>query len=142
MPVVAGPALAGGRIGPADYRGKVVVVNFWNPFCPPCRREQPVLERAWRRLRGHGVFVVGVHYVGQTWPDDEQAALAHLRRFRVTYPSLRRDAGELARSFGIPGIPATVLIDRRGEMRYRVLGALQAGQLEELLADVARHPAA
>src|SRR5437764_9121341 len=68
MPPVSGPGLTGGEITPATYRGKVVVVNFWNYDCPPCRAEQPLLQSTWDQLRGRGVVVLGVLYVGENWP--------------------------------------------------------------------------
>jgi thiol-disulfide isomerase/thioredoxin len=134
MPVISGTTLAGGRLAPADYSGKVVVMNFWNQDCPPCRREMPLLERESRRLLAAGVVVIGVVYVGGNWPNDPQAARAFLDRLGVTYSNVLDESSELARKFGIAGIPSTIVVDRSGEMRFRVLGQLRAGQLDELIS--------
>jgi peroxiredoxin len=136
MPAIAGPTLTGGRISPADYRGKVVVVNFWNPDCPPCRREAPTLQADWQRLRGLGVETVGIMYIGGNWPDDRAAARDFLRELGVTYPSVVDESSDLARAFGIPAIPSTVVVDRAGRMRWRVLGQLQPGELAALIAEL------
>ncbi len=127
--------MTGGSLLPADYAGKVLVVNFWNPFCAPCRREQPLLQREWDRLRGRGVQMIGLMFVGgfPPWPDDAEAAQRYLRRFRVTYPVLRDANSKLADDFGIQGIPTTVVVDRGGQMRFRVLGELKPGALDDLL---------
>src|SRR6266571_3259430 len=62
MPDISGQTLEGGSFGPADYTGRIVVVNFWNQDCPPCREEQPVLQADHLRLAARGVVVIGVVY--------------------------------------------------------------------------------
>jgi thiol-disulfide isomerase/thioredoxin len=111
------------------------VVNFWNPFCAPCEREQPLLQSAWQRLGSRRLQVIGLMFVGgfPAWPDDRDAARSYLQRFHVTYPVLLDNESRLAGGFGIEGIPTTVIVDSRGEMRFRVLGELKPGQLDELI---------
>ena len=134
MPAISGLTLDGGRLDPSDYRGKVVVLNFWNQDCPPCRQEMPLLQRESRRLAGEGVAVIGVLYVGGNWPNDPEAARSFLDRLGITYPNLLDGSSGLAREFGIAGIPSTIVVDRSGEMRFRVLGRLRPGDLDELLS--------
>ena len=134
MPAISGTTLDGGRLAPPDYAGKVVVVNFWNQDCPPCRQEMPLLEQEARRLHGDGVVVIGVVYVGGNWPNDPQAARDFLDRLDVTYSNVLDQSSELARKFGIAGIPSTIVVHRSGEMRFRVLGQLRPGQLDELIS--------
>ena len=79
--------------------------------------------------------MVGLMFIGgfPPWPDDPEAARRYLRRFRVTYPVLRDAESRLANGFGIQGIPTTVVIDRRNQMRFRILGELKPGALDDLL---------
>jgi thiol-disulfide isomerase/thioredoxin len=134
MPAVSGPTLTGGRVEPADYAGKVVVVNFWNQDCPPCRQEMPLLQREARRLQGKGVMFIGVLYVGGNWPNDPQAARTFLGRLGIDYPNVIDESSLIARGFGIAGIPSTVVADRSGRLRLRVLGRLKPGQLDTLIS--------
>jgi peroxiredoxin len=134
-PAIAGSTLTGSTISASSQVGKVVVVNFWNWDCPPCQREQPLLEAAWQRFRAHGVQFVGLMFVGGSpaWPNDPGEARAYLARYRVTYPALVDEDSSLARAFGVPGIPTTVVVDRRGQLRFRVIGQLHPGRLETLI---------
>jgi cytochrome c biogenesis protein CcmG, thiol:disulfide interchange protein DsbE len=133
MPAISGPTLTGSRLDRADYAGKVVVVNFWNQDCPPCRREMPLLQSEALRLRDRGVAVIGALYIGGNWPNDPDAARDFLARLGITYPNVLDTSSDLASRFGIAGIPSTIVVDRSGEMRFRVLGRLRAGNLDELL---------
>jgi len=58
MPSISGTTLLGNAFGPPDYAGKIVVVNFWNQDCPPCREEQPVLQADYQKLSDRGVIVI------------------------------------------------------------------------------------
>lgn len=138
MPAISGTTLFGKPFGPPDYQGKFVVVNFWNYDCPPCRQEQPVLQADWTALRNKGVSMVGVMFVGGVppWPNDHGDAREYLERFGVTYPAIVDESSSIARSFGIQGIPTTVIADRSGHLRFRILGMVRPGQLEELIGEV------
>jgi thiol-disulfide isomerase/thioredoxin len=118
MPRVEGSALRGEAIGPSTYRGEVVVVNFWASWCGPCRREQPGLQRLHEHYGGQGVQFLGIDF-----KDDPAAARTYLDEFGVTYPSVADPSGRLAYEFRIPYLPATIIVDGDGEMRYLLLGA-------------------
>jgi len=138
MPSLAGELIDGGRLSAGEYRNKIVVVNFWNPYCGPCRTEAEALERTWEKLRSLSVLVVGVHYVGGDWPPSVSAAMTFLHQYGVTYPVLEDPGSKLALAFGIQGIPSTVVTDPAGELRFRILGGVKPGQVEELVARLDR----
>jgi thiol-disulfide isomerase/thioredoxin len=133
-PPIQGSTLDGQPVDPAAYAGKVLLVNFWNPDCPPCRDEMPVLEGAWDALRDRGLYVLGVMYVGGGWPNDPSAARAFLAREGITYPTIVDQTSAWADQLGIAGIPTTVVIDGDGRVRYRLLGRVGPGDAERLLA--------
>jgi thiol-disulfide isomerase/thioredoxin len=126
LPAFAGTTLDGTRFDLASLRGHVAVVNFWGSWCGPCRSEQVALQQASRELAGRGVRFVGVNV-----RDNRADALAFLRQYRVSYPSLNDQPGELAAklgSLGPVGPPYTLVVDAQGRVAAQVQGALNAGQ--------------
>ena len=102
-----------------DLRGKVVFLNFWASWCPPCRAEARTLEAAWRAHRHQGVVFVGVNT-----QDDAERARAFLDEFGITYPNGRDLAGRIAIDYGVWGLPETFLIDPEGRITYKHVGTL------------------
>lgn len=124
LPVLGGP----GERSLADYRGKVVVLNFWASWCPPCIDELPLLERTQRRIESRGGTVLGVNY--KDVPED---ALGFSRRFRLTYPSVRDRDGEYAEEYATVGFPETFVVDRQGRIAARRRGPVDQQWLNSML---------
>jgi cytochrome c biogenesis protein CcmG, thiol:disulfide interchange protein DsbE len=96
----------------ADYRGKVVVLNFWASWCEPCRDESPLLDRWHERISAGGRgTVLGVDVLDVT--DD---ARKFVREYDLGYPMLRDGEGELLGRYGVIAYPETFVIDRRGQI--------------------------
>jgi len=120
------PALEDGRLASTELRGTPVVLNFWASWCPPCRTEAPVLERAWQRSRGRGTVFLGLNMQDVTGD-----ATAFVREFGITYPNVRDQSDAVAQEWGVAALPETFFIDRRGRVVAHVIGAISERQLDE-----------
>ena len=101
----------GGSESLADYRGQVVVLNFWASWCKPCRDESPLLERWHRRIRDRGATVLGVDILDVTG-----RAQDFVDEYGLTYPILKDKDGEGLDKFGVVAYPETFVIDRQGRI--------------------------
>jgi peroxiredoxin len=101
----------------SDYRGKIVLVNFWATWCPPCRAEIPSMQRAWRILKEKNVVMLAVH-VGGT----EDKVWTFLTDFGIEFPVLLDADATVSRAWLVRGLPVTYIIDPEGRMAMRAIG--------------------
>jgi thiol-disulfide isomerase/thioredoxin len=121
---VAGETLDGDRVSLASYAGKVVVVNVWGAWCPPCRAEADDLAAAARQLAPDGVVFVGIN----SRDSSRENARAFERTYDVPYPSIYDPSGRSLLAFHDTltpnSIPSTVVIDKQGRVAASILGAI------------------
>ena len=103
-----------------QYRGKVVVVNFWATWCPPCVEELPSLESAWQRYRQQGLVVLAVS------GEERDVVTSFLERLPsdITFPVLIDHDMKSGNRWQIRGLPTTVVVDRSGDVHWRAEGQL------------------
>lgn len=111
----------GGSESLSDYRGKVVILNYWASWCDPCREESPLLQRWHKRISPRGGTVLGVDALDVT-----SDAQAFIREYGLSYPMLRDRDGRTQSKFSVVGYPETIVVDRRGR-----IAALQRGPVDE-----------
>jgi peroxiredoxin len=128
------PGLHGADVRLSDYRGKVVLVNFWGTWCEPCKDETPALQAIHQKLGDQGLVIIGVDLRNQerSGPDGVADVRAFTDRYGVTYPIALDTAGETARAFQIYPIPTSFFIDPNGTIRYVRAGPIAAQEIEPI----------
>jgi thiol-disulfide isomerase/thioredoxin len=97
----------------ADFRGQVVMLNFWASWCGPCREEMPILEGIHRKYKPLGFTLLGVNV-----EPDAKAAEAFLKATPVSFPVVYDPDSKVSRLYEVAGMPSTVIVDRKGTVRY------------------------
>jgi cytochrome c biogenesis protein CcmG, thiol:disulfide interchange protein DsbE len=131
-PAFTGKPLAGGAdLALADFRGKVVYLDFWASWCAPCGQSLPWMETLRREFAPAGFEVVAIN-VDET-PDD---GVKFLRRFKVSYPIVGDRGGDIAELYDVRDMPSSYLIDRRGVVRrvHRGFNKRVAAELRSAVA--------
>jgi cytochrome c biogenesis protein CcmG/thiol:disulfide interchange protein DsbE len=106
------------EISLSDFRGKVVVMNFWASWCKPCEQEAAELESAWRYYQPSGQVV----FLGADYVDTEPEARGYLAKFDITYPNGPDLGTRISQFFRIRGVPETYFIDQQGKLVYVQIG--------------------
>ncbi|MBI4527049.1 MAG: TlpA family protein disulfide reductase [Deltaproteobacteria bacterium] len=111
------PNLEGGKVGLKDFRGKLLMLNFWASWCVPCREEMPAMERLYQRYKDLGFVILGVNV-----KDQKKSALSFVRELKITFPIAFDPEGEVGLLYGAWGLPTTYLIDNKGIALARAWG--------------------
>jgi cytochrome c biogenesis protein CcmG/thiol:disulfide interchange protein DsbE len=102
-----------------QFRGQVVLLNFWATWCPPCVDELPSLMNLQERVKGKGIVVLGVSI-----DVDENAYHRFLKQYNVNFPTVRDPEQKVSSMYGTTGWPETYIIDRNGVLRRKVVGPI------------------
>jgi thiol-disulfide isomerase/thioredoxin len=107
------PDSDGKTLGTAELRGRIVLLNFWASWCGPCRGEMPVLNQLAKQYAARGVTVLGVNV-----EPERKAALEFLKGTPVNFPVSLYYEAKVSSAYQVTGMPTTVIIDRKGVVRY------------------------
>jgi peroxiredoxin len=97
----------------SEYRGNVVMINFWATWCGPCRQEMPLLDELYTRYERVGFRLLGVNI-----DDDSRRAMQMIEDLGVSFPVLFDTRKEVSKLYEVEAMPVTVLVDREGNVRY------------------------
>jgi len=112
------PGLDGKMIRLSDYKGKVVLVNIWATWCPPCVDEMPSMEKLYQKFKGENFEILAVSI-------DEpglKAVAPFMKKSKLTFPALIDSEGTIKTVYGITGIPESFIIDKQGILIKKIIG--------------------
>ena len=101
----------------SGYRGKVVILNFWATWCPPCREEMPSMERAWKKIKAKGIVILAVN-IGE----DEDTIFEFTGTYPVSFPLPMDRHGTVIKKYPVIGLPTTFIINPKGMVTHQVIG--------------------
>ncbi|HLA62600.1 MAG TPA: TlpA disulfide reductase family protein [Nitrospiraceae bacterium] len=116
----------------SQYRGKIVLVNFWATWCKPCITEMPSMQKIYDKLRDKGFVVLAVNEL-----EDDAKVREYIKRYGYTFPVLMDRDNKVANQFGVFGLPLSVFIDEKGVVQEYVKGGLLTEQkIDETVARI------
>lgn len=129
--------LGGMQISLSDFKGKVVILNFWATWCAPCRREIPSLERLYQLRKDKGFEILAVSV--------DRASLSKVASFvanyQMSFPVLADQRGAVGQRYWAKAIPTSFLLDKKGVIRWKVVGTREwddpfvLSKVDQLLAE-------
>jgi peroxiredoxin len=116
----------------SQYRGKIVLVNFWATWCKPCTTEMPAMQKIYDKLRDKGFIVLAVNEL-----EDDAKVREHIKQYGHTFPVLMDRDNKVANQFGVFGLPVSVFIDQEGRVQEYIKGGLLTEQkIDETVARI------
>ena len=114
------PDLNGQRVTLFDHRGKVVLVNIWATWCPPCRQEMPSMQRLYEKFRGKNLEILAISIDS----NGREAADPFMRKIDLTFPVLLDPKETIKPLYGITGVPESFIVDKEGILVKKIIGPI------------------
>lgn len=132
LPKFTLPDLKGDKITvPDDFSGKVIVVRFWVDWCKSCAIEMPMIDNTYNKYKDRGLVVIAVN-VGQ----QKDVAEAFVRKLKISYPVVLDTNSAISKRYGVKAVPFTLIIDRKGIVRKRILGEAGKETIGKMIQDL------
>ena len=127
--------LTGDEVHLSDYRGKPILLNFWASWCPPCRAKMPTFQKIYAEYAAQGFIILGINS-----QESKQIAASFAESFKLTFPILIDENGEVTNRYRVDSLPTTLFIDRDGYISEVMYGgpiseAVLRIQIEKILAE-------
>lgn len=131
------PKLNGSVVNLIDYKGRVVLVNFWASWCGPCKMEIPSLNRLYQKRKSNGFEIVAISL--DRTPASKLATFVSEKQ--MDFPILLNPEGDVSERYSVRGIPSSFLLDKKGMIRWKVVGGVEwdredvLSKIDQLLAE-------
>lgn len=119
------------KVSLADFKGKPLVLNFWAPWCPPCREEAPLLQQTYEKYKGKNIEFLMISI-----RDTDRNVINFMKDNNLTFPVGLDTEAVLTTRYSVSGIPTTFFIDRNGKIKRTYVGALQADQIDGFIGEI------
>lgn len=120
----------------SQYRGRIVLVNFWATWCKPCTTEMPAMQASFDKLRDKGFVVLAINEL-----EDDVKVREHIKQYGHTFPVLMDRDNKVANQFGVFGLPVSVFVDEKGVVQEYIKGGLLTEQkIQEIVARLQAQP--
>ena len=130
------PDLQGKTVTLGDYKGKIVIVDIWGTWCPPCRMEVPHFIELYDKYRAQGLEMVGINYEEGAQEEWSKTITEFVKEQRINYPCLIGDDATQGRIANFQGFPTTLFIDREGVVRLMLVGYHPYEKLEAVVLEL------
>ena len=130
-PSFVAPKVGGQLVSLENYKNKLLVLNFWASWCPPCRDETPGMERIWRKYEDQGVVILGINV-----QDGEKEAERYISEFGVTFSNALDLDGSITVDYGVTGLPVTFFIDNDSVVTGRWVGSISEDRLDNWVSNL------
>ncbi|MDR2618150.1 MAG: TlpA family protein disulfide reductase [Treponema sp.] len=114
------PLVGGSNQKLSDLRGKVVFLNFWATWCPPCRQEMPSMETLYRRFKDQGLELLSVNCA-----EKRNDVLSFMNQNKLNFPAALDTSGSVSGRYGVQALPTTYILNREGKIVLKVVGSLK-----------------
>ena len=132
LPEFTLPDLKGNKITvPDDFSGKVIVVRFWIDSCKSCAIEMPMIDATYKKYKDRGLAVIAVN-VGQ----QRDVVEAFVKKLKISYPVVLDTNSAVSKKYGVKAVPFTLIIDRKGIVRKRILGEAGSDTIGKIIQDL------
>ena len=113
------------------FKDKILMIDFWSSWCPPCRQEAPLLSQIYTEYKGKPLEFIGI----AIW-DQETDIASFVNQFNVSYPTIVDKRGRIAIDYGVTGIPEKYFVDRNGTLLRKFIGPMNAETLRRVLDEL------
>lgn len=123
--------LKGASVKLSDFKGKIVFLNFWATWCPPCREEMPHMQNFYEQIKGQDIEIVAVNLTNLD--DGQQAIERFVQDYKLTFPVLLDEDGSVGMEYEIMTIPTSYVLDTEGRIFQKVIGPMNEQMMKDLV---------